>query len=105
LRVMDNRLYFLTNNSQLWSSDGSDAGTAAILPGGATTYVNNLSVINGRLFFEGVPTGASHTELFSSDGTMAGTGLVAIGPGTNVYLVSSNATGQAAPGNGAVIVN
>ena len=65
-----NTLYFIANadtlnNGQLWKSDGTDAGTVRV--SGTIKNVENLTLANGKLFFQG--DDASNTNaLWVSDG-------------------------------------
>jgi ELWxxDGT repeat protein len=67
-----------TNGSELWKSDGTDAGTvlvsniAAGATGGRPFYFEN---VNGTLYFS-ADDGVNGRELWKSDGTAAGTVLV-----------------------------
>ena len=67
------------HGSELWASDGTEAGTVMvsdILPGPASSGPQHITVARGRLFFA-AHTDATGTELWKSDGTDAGTQLVA----------------------------
>jgi len=92
--VMNNKLYFsgfdYTNGSELWVSDGTEAGTYMVknlsTDGGGILYSGepiNLKVYNNKLYFAGRDD-THGMELFVSDGTEAGTQLVKdILPGTD----------------------
>ena len=82
---------------ELWTTDGSAAGTAVAASACPDTsfYLDNLSVMGGRMYFvgDGSTTGR---ELWTSDGTQAGTRLVrdirtgnsdGIGSGNDARLV------------------
>lgn len=85
--VFNNRLYFTARNPQngyeLWSTDGTVAGTTQAFDLlSANSGVNSssyngpryLTVCNGKLFMNFTNNG--DYELWSSDGTLAGTSLV-----------------------------
>ena len=77
-----------TNNSELWRSDGTDAGTFLVkeintstgsAPGSNPRFLTN---VNGTIFFSAFDP-IHGIELWKTDGTEAGTVLVAdISPGT-----------------------
>lgn len=86
--VMNNKLYFsgitVANGSELWVTDGTDAGTKQVKdinsgPGNAEirgpNERGNFAVVNNTLFFE-ANDGTNGTQLWKSDGTEAGTQLV-----------------------------
>ncbi len=62
----------------LYRSDGTAAGTGLAVPMGIRMpfFGHGLVPCGGRLFFAGVPAGATDAVLFASDGTSAGTGMV-----------------------------
>jgi len=67
------------HGSELWSSDGTAAGTTLvsdILPGAGSSGPQHLTDANGTLFFTAF-TDAAGVELWKSDGTASGTQLVA----------------------------
>jgi ELWxxDGT repeat protein len=73
--------------NELWKSDGTTSGTVLvkdIAPGTNTSFVNNLTNVNGTLFFRACTDGNNYTyELWKSDGTTSGTIMVKdIYPGT-----------------------
>ena len=85
--VYNDRLYFsarnLTSGFELWSTDGTSAGTGIVADlttansGTQAQYYNgptNLTVCNGKLFFSGYSN--QGYELHVSDGTSAGTTMV-----------------------------
>lgn len=76
-------LYFISdNNTKLWKSDGTDAGTVLVKQFSGT-ILPFLADSNGKLFLS-VQTSTSGSELWVSDGTEAGTVMVKdINPGTN----------------------
>ena len=96
-RLVDGSLFFAasngtttgTNGTELWKSDGTEAGTAMVKdinPGTASSSPANLTAVGSTVFFSagnGTTTGAHGTELWRSDGTDAGTVMVKdINPGT-----------------------
>ena len=65
-------------NRELWKSDGTDAGTVKVKdinPGNDASNPENLTDVNGTLFFT-TDDGTNGRELWKSDGTEAGTVLV-----------------------------
>lgn len=66
------RAFFVANNNELWTSDGTTAGTKLIK---RLVYINNLEVINGMAFFS-AQTENEGLELWSSNGTPGGTKLL-----------------------------
>jgi len=66
-------LYFLSEGNDLWQSDGTTSGTIKI----KDLYAcNQLTDVNGKLFFTAYEAYKGESELWSSDGTEAGTLLV-----------------------------
>ncbi len=77
-------LYFTAtdaNGTELWKSDGTEAGTTTVGSPGSFSNAQNLTEAGGTLYFSA--TDSSHgTELWKSDGTDDGTTLVKdINPG------------------------
>lgn len=73
--------------SELWKSDGTASGTVLvkdIAPGTNTSFIRNLTNVNGTIFFRACTDGNNYTyELWKSDGTADGTIMVKdINPGT-----------------------
>ncbi len=62
-----------TNGSNLWKSDGTEAGT--VLVSSLPYSFSNMTSVNDRLFFTAYD-GLHGAELWTSDGTEAGTTLV-----------------------------
>jgi ELWxxDGT repeat protein len=72
-------LAFGPNGLQLWSSDGTAAGTVPLSPAlaeAAATSEHSARVMSGRFYFRSGPLGS---EIWSSDGTAAGTHRVTDG--------------------------
>lgn len=77
----NSKLYFQafdsTSGTELWATDGTEAGTALVKdinPGTGSSNPQEFKVFNGKLYFQadnGVDT--IRTELWVSDGTEAGT--------------------------------
>ena len=66
------------NGYELWSSDGTDAGTAMvkdIYAAGSSAAPSNLACVNNKLVFS-ANNGSSGVELWVSDGTSAGTTML-----------------------------
>ena len=74
----------ISTNNELWKSDGTEAGTVIvkdIRPGNDSSNPNDLTDINGTLFFT-ANDGINGRELWKSDGTESGTVLIKdINPG------------------------
>lgn len=67
-----------THGLELWSSDGTEAGTVLvkdIRPGDYLSYPSSLTAVGSTLFFT-ARDGVHGQELWRSDGTEAGTSLV-----------------------------
>lgn len=82
LTVAGGRIYFMamtaTSGRELWTSDGTDAGTQLvkdIRPGGASSDPRGIANLGGTLLFM-ANDGTHGQELWSSDGSDAGTQLV-----------------------------
>ncbi|QQW30492.2 hypothetical protein AP9108_07280 [Arthrospira sp. PCC 9108] len=94
--MVNDTLYFRandpTNGTELWKSDGTQAGTVLlkdIWPGNGGSFPSNFTVFNDTLYFQANdPTNG--TELWKSDGTQAGTVLLKdINPGTGSSFPSN----------------
>ena len=79
LTNVNDTLYFRANDgtsgSELWKSDGTEAGTVRvkdIAPGATSGGATGITNVNGTLFFA-ASDGTSGGELWKSDGTEAGT--------------------------------
>jgi ELWxxDGT repeat protein len=77
--VVNDRIYFALQDAasdvELWSSDGTGAGTARlkdIVPGAASGSPQQLTRVDDRVFFSAIDA-AGGRELWVSDGTDAGT--------------------------------
>jgi ELWxxDGT repeat protein len=83
LTDVNGTLFFVANGSQLWKSDGTDAGTSLVKDFGAGTKPPfGLANDNGTLYLF-ADDGVRGSELWKSDGTTAGTVLVKdINPGS-----------------------
>ncbi len=82
LTLVGNTLYFVANNeTELWRSDGTTAGTTRVQTIAPGASVQNLVAIGNILYF--VATDATNgRELWRSDGTAAGTARISnINPG------------------------
>ncbi len=79
--VLNNELYFFTEDRQLWKSDGTTNGTMLLRQFKPNTNLssnyqfNNIFAWNGNIYFVGNQSGTGQ-ELWKSDGTVAGTVLV-----------------------------
>ena len=91
---------------ELWSSDGTEAGTALVKDLYTGTFTNdfgpypnasnpqNLTAVNGVLYFTATDA-TNGRELWKSDGTAAGTVLVKdIFPGSSPYTYDGNDYGE-----------
>src|SRR5262249_40136347 len=67
-----------TSGNELWTSDGSDAGTSLVTRihvGNLGSSISSPTEVNGTMFFS-ADDGSTGNELFRSDGTGGGTVLV-----------------------------
>jgi len=99
LTVCNNKLFFAANDSthgyELWSSDGTTAGTAMIAdiyPGTGSSdpaYYSPFYAFNNKVYFY-ANDGTHGYELWVTDGTTGGTSMVAdIYPGPGSSSVTS----------------
>ena len=93
-----------TNGTELWKSDGTDAGTTQVKdinPGAASSFPGNdqylnpespFAAVGGTVFFR-ADDGTNGFELWKSDGTDAGTTRIsdinAGAPGTQIYSLTN----------------
>jgi ELWxxDGT repeat protein len=93
---LNGRLYFMSAGAELWSTDGSAAGTSrvsAVDP--AALGTPTLLVTSGKQLFFPVHLQATGEELWTSDGTEAGTlPLPAIRPGTESGFIDRSILGN-----------
>jgi len=90
-------------DSQLWTSDGTAAGTTMVFDfGTAHSPVASLNVAGGKLYLVDAPKNVSSTEFetWVSDGTAAGTSLLNTFSSTNRFAVQP---GNFTPLNGKVV--
>ena len=100
---LNDKLVFLANDGvsgvELWTSDGTSAGTTLIKdinPGISNSSVNSINLLGNELWFT-ANDGTHGTEIWKTDGTTAGTGMIADiipGPGsvfTSKFLRYGNA--------------
>lgn len=97
--VLDHMAYFIANDgihgNELWRSDGTAGGTYMvkdITPGSASTFLSNITSLNGKIYF------SDGSVPWVSDGTESGTQILttsAYGPteffkiGKKVYFIAS----------------
>ena len=81
LTLMDDKLYFSatdgTNGNELWVTDGTAEGTKLVKNinnGGNSSSPNNLTVMNGKLYFGA--SGGVGRNLYVSDGTPENTTVI-----------------------------
>ncbi|NJO65832.1 MAG: hypothetical protein HC836_49510 [Richelia sp. RM2_1_2] len=82
-------LYFVVNDNELWKSDGTASGTVLvedIFLDSESSYLNELTNVNGTLFF----TTGYGDELWKSNGTRSGTVLVKDFPKVSYDTVVTN---------------
>jgi ELWxxDGT repeat protein len=82
-RVANDRLIFATGNVttdgpywQIYSSDGTTAGTFPVLAPGVVSDIQSNAVVGGRVVFVTGRGGLKGSQLWSADGTPAGTSFV-----------------------------
>ncbi len=87
LTAVGNRLFFTADdgtlgsngNRELWVSDGTELGTYLVkdfTPDGGNSRVENMTNVDGTLFFTTNDTVGTNQKLWKSDGTEAGTVLL-----------------------------
>jgi ELWxxDGT repeat protein len=67
------RVYFVATDQQLWTSDGTEAGTIPLTQGADITEIGALSSLGGQVFFTRTQSIAGHNTIWRTDGTVAGT--------------------------------
>ncbi|HVX25012.1 MAG TPA: ELWxxDGT repeat protein, partial [Parafilimonas sp.] len=88
LTAVGNTLYFFTNVSRLWKTDGTLNGTSLVIDfrqvyNYARDFLGQLTDVNGTAYFTTGEDNINGPELWKSDGTQQGTVLVKdIYPGT-----------------------
>lgn len=95
LTVVESNIYFSANDgvvgSELWKSDGTNAGTSLLKdvePGSAGSSISNIVVANKQIVFSAI-TSAAGQELWYSDGTQATTNIAGdIAPGISSSVPS-----------------
>ena len=101
---MDGYLYFISNEDDLWKTDGTESGTVLVKEFSLSAPLN-LHVFQNRLYF-GAQDAENGRELWSSDGTTEGTELlldINVGAGSSspasfaemngdLYFAASNGT-------------
>lgn len=95
--VLGNKLYFTsiegTTSLQLWTSDGTGAGTTRVTTAADRTNVISPTVMGGKIYFTASKTGEGQ-ELYETDGTEAGTVRIDVYPGaSSAYPTSLTASG------------
>ena len=86
--VIGNQVYFITQLSQIWLTDGTETGTRLVknfYPNSFTNEAISTRTLNGKYVFSLVTYEDGH-ELWSSDGTEAGTQII-----TNIFEGTGNA--------------
>ena len=82
-----------SNGFELYSSNGSTITSIDIATGANSSSPNNLTAVNGQLFFTAQDTTTHGTELWVSGGTLATTHMVKdINPASNMSSNPSNLT-------------
>ncbi len=113
LVVMGNYIYFFASDgtfaggghgSELWRSDGTEAGTtlvADIRPGNQGSQASGLIAVDGMLYFTAYGAGSNLPALFASDGTTQGTVQIAsdAGLGAHAFAVIAAPSAPSAVAN------
>lgn len=111
--VYNNKLYFSASehptgqpNSELWVSDGTDAGTFLITDLNGLDFLSSnpkfLTVYNNKFYFQAFASNEDGAEIWSSDGTAINTVLTA---DINKRKPNSGATSNSFPDNFIVYKN
>ncbi len=85
LTNVNGTLYFVANGD-LYKSDGTSAGTAAIPNPGTVHVVGEITVVGSTLYFEVWPTAGGAPELWESDGATMSRVSTVIWPGDLVNV-------------------
>lgn len=104
--ALSGNLYFSandgTNGQQLWTSDGTTAGTVKVKQVSTYQYnggPNPIVVMNNKMYFQASTDDGSKNQLWSSDGTAAGTALLKdiepsqydfVPAGNKLYMIASD---------------
>jgi ELWxxDGT repeat protein len=79
MTLHNGKVYFLLNNSELWVTDGTTAGTSQVkdfLGGSGSSNPENLTLASNDKVYFSATDGTHGRELWVTDGTEAGTNLV-----------------------------
>ena len=97
--VLNDVLYFAAddgvNGRELWRSDGTAAGTYMVKdinpgvwgPNPLASNPNDLTILNGALYFWATTGPSVYTQLWRSDGTPSGTYMIKAVSGTSLTVV------------------
>lgn len=69
--IYNNLMYFANADAEVWSSDGTAAGTHLIRPGIGDMKITGISQVGGKIYFSNDADGSG--ELWTTDGTEQGT--------------------------------
>jgi ELWxxDGT repeat protein len=100
LRVVGDKLYFTINDGQrptanLWTTDGTPAGTRPVMISSIQPpfkRIDEVTVVNGQLFFRATPGNDFQSKLYTSDGSEFGT-VVVDGPNGTAFHVTGGPVG------------